>query len=211
MLFDEKVISIKPNNNQIEIITDKNKHQTRKLIVSAGAWLNQLLPDLKLPLTIERQVLYWFTNTDILLQTYLQPNALPIYIWEYKQNQTFYGFPDLGNGIKTAPHHAGRTIEPDLLSQKVSSEEIKNMSGIVDEFINIQPRFSHSSVCIYTNTPDEHFIIDFHPQYHNIIIGSPCSGHGFKFSSLTGKILCDMAVEKEVSFNLEPFAITRFG
>ncbi len=210
LLFDEKVISIQPHHNGVEIITDKNKYQTHKLIVSAGAWLNQLLPDLHLPLTVERQVLYWFANTDILLQPYLQPNALPIYIWEYEPNKLFYGFPDLGNGIKVAPHHAGRTINPDLLSQEVSDEEVKNMSGIVTEFVNIKPKFSHSSVCMYTNTPDEHFIIDFHPQYHNIIIGSPCSGHGFKFSSLTGKILADMALEKEVPFDLKPFAITRF-
>ncbi len=210
LLFDEKVISIQPHYNGVEIITDKNKYQTRKLILSAGAWLNQLMPDLHLPLTIERQVLYWFTNTDILLQPHLLPNALPIYIWEYGQNQTFYGFPDLGNGIKAAPHHAGRMINPDLLSQEVSGEEIENMSGIVNKFINIKPRFSHSSVCMYTNTPDEHFIIDFHPQHHNIIIGSPCSGHGFKFSSLTGKILADMAMEKEVPFDLKPFAIARF-
>ncbi len=211
LLFDEKVISIQPHHNGVEIITDKAKHQTRKLIVSAGAWLAQLLPDLHLPLTVERQVLYWYKNKEASLQPYLLPNALPIYIWEYGQNQIFYGFPDLGSGIKVAPHHAGRTIAPDLLSQEVSDEEIKRMSCIVDEFINIQPQFSHSSVCMYTNTPDEHFIIDAHPQYHNIIIGSPCSGHGFKFSSLTGKILCDMALEKEVPFDLKPFAITRFG
>ncbi|MDQ2751819.1 MAG: N-methyl-L-tryptophan oxidase [Bacteroidota bacterium] len=210
LLFDEKVISIHPHYNGVDIFTDKSKYQTRKLIVSAGAWLNQLLPSLHLPLTIERQVLYWFTNTDISLQPYLLPNALPIYIWEYEQNKTFYGFPDLGKGIKVAPHHAGKTINPDLISQEVSEAEVKNMSGIVDEFLTIKPQFSHSSVCMYTKTPDEHFIIDFHPQHHNIIIGSPCSGHGFKFSSLTGKILCDMAMEKQVPFDLKPFAITRF-
>ena len=211
LMYDEEVISIKPSNDSVEIVTNKNSYQTRKLIVSAGAWLNQLLPDLGLPLTIERQVLYWFTNTDISLQPYLLPNALPIYIWEYEPNKLFYGFPDLGKGIKVAPHHAGKTINPDLLSQEVSDEEVKNMSRIADKFINLKPQFSHSTVCMYTNTPDEHFIIDFHPQHNNIIIGSPCSGHGFKFSSLTGKILADMAIEKRVPFDLKPFAITRFG
>lgn len=210
LMLNEKVVSIKTEQNIITINTDKNKLQTRKLIVSAGAWLNQLLPELNLPLTIERQVLYWYKNKDISLQEFVESNALPIYIWEYRQNQMFYGFPDLGNGIKVAPHHSGKTIEPDLLSQVVSDDEIKNMNNIVDEFVNIQPQFSHSAVCMYTNTPDEHFIIDVHPKHSNIIIGSPCSGHGFKFSSLTGKILCDMALEKEVPFDLKPFAISRF-
>lgn len=75
----------------------------------------------------------------------------------------FYVFPDLGNVIKTAPYHAWRAIEPDLLSQEISGDWIKNMEGIVDRFLNVKAQFSHTTVCMYTNTPDEHFIIDFQP------------------------------------------------
>jgi sarcosine oxidase len=64
---------------------------------------------------------------------------------------------------------------------------------------------------MYTNTPDEHFIIDYYPSNKNIIIASPCSGHGFKFSSAIGKILCDMALEKQLSFDISPFRISRFS
>jgi glycine/D-amino acid oxidase-like deaminating enzyme len=73
----------------------------------------------------------------------------------------------------------------------------------------MNPVFSKSAVCMYTNTPDENFIIDYYPGSGNIIIASPCSGHGFKFSSLTGRILSDMALENDTGFDLSPFSLTR--
>lgn len=210
LLYNEVVTAIIPKNNSVEIITDKGKYQSSKLIVSAGAWLNDLLPQLQLPLTIKRQVLFWFKNTNTQLQEYLFPDKLPIYIWEYTHGRIFYGFPDLGDGIKTAPHHEGQPIHPDLLSQNVSTDEINDMKKIADKYLAMDSVFNYSAVCMYTNTPDEHFIIDYHPAYKNIIIASPCSGHGFKFSSVIGKILSDMTMEQQVQFDILPFRIGRF-
>ncbi len=211
LLYNEQVTAIRPGNNRVEIITNKATYHTRKLIVSAGAWLGDLMPDLHLPLTIKRQVLYWFLNTSAQQQPYIMPGHLPVYLWEYKPGRIFYGFPDMGKGIKIALHHEGQTIHPDQLSQQVSDEERKGMKQLMNTYLNIAARFNSSAVCMYTNTPDEHFIIDYHPIYPHIIIASPCSGHGFKFSSLTGKILADMALEKKVPFDLTPFRISRFN
>lgn len=210
LLFGETVQSIKTKNSIIEIVTDKNVFQTEKLIVSVGAWLNDLLPELKLPLNIKRQVLFWFKNENQQTQKFIEPKHLPIFIWEYNSPHIFYGFPDLGNGIKIAPHHEGQTIHPDLLSKEVYENEIAQMKNILDEYFNVDARFSSSDVCMYTNTPDEHFIIDYYPSNKNIIIASPCSGHGFKFSSAIGKILCDMVMEKQLGFDISPFRIERF-
>lgn len=74
----------------------------------------------------------------------------------------------------------------------------------------MNPRFNYATTCMYTNTPDQDFIIDEHPQNKHIILASPCSGHGFKFASLTGKILSDMAEEKKPAFNLSMFSASRF-
>jgi len=211
LLFGEAVQSIKQKNNHVEIVTSKNIFQTEKLIVSVGAWLNDLLPELKLPLNIKRQVLFWFRNENKQMQQFIEPEQLPIFIWEYNSPHIFYGFPDLGNGIKIAPHHEGQSIHPDLLSKEVYEDEIKQMKNILDKYFNADTRFSSSDVCMYTNTPDEHFIIDYYPSHQNIIIASPCSGHGFKFSSAIGKILCDMALEKQLSFDISPFSINRFS
>jgi len=84
------------------------------------------------------------------------------------------------------------------------------MQQITNQYLNITPQFNYAAVCMYTNTPDEHFIIDYHPYYPHIIIASPCSGHGFKFSSLTGKILANMALEKTIPFDIAPFSVNRF-
>ena len=198
-------------NNCVEIVTDKDVYQTSTLIVSAGAWLTQLLPGLRLPLTIERQVLYWFKNENTALQPNLVPDKLPVYIWEYERGKMFYGFPDVGDGIKIAYHHAGEKIEPaELRNQVADINEIQGIKRIAATYLEIEPSFNYSDVCMYTNTPDEHFIIDFHPSNKNIIIASPCSGHGFKFSSVIGKIISDMALKNTMQFNLKPFEIGRF-
>ncbi len=211
LFFNETVLSINQEKDHVEIVTDKNNYATAKLIVSAGAWLSQLMPELNLPLIVERQVLYWFKNDNADLQSNLLPDKLPIYIWEYEQGKMFYGFPDVGDGIKIAYHHAGEKIEPENLRKQVADKnEIEDIKQIASTYLEIEPRFNYADVCMYTNTPDEHFIIDYHPSNKNIIIASPCSGHGFKFSSVIGKMLCDMAMEQTLQFNISPFKIERF-
>ena len=207
---NEAVTGIKQLNDAIEITTSLGVYFTEKLIIAAGAWTGSFTGELKLPLTVERQVLYWFKDIATPQSVNLQPADLPVYIWEYLPQQLFYGFPDLGDGLKIAHHHAGKQIVPDELSQEVSREEIDHMQRIVSDYMDVQPAFNYAAVCMYTNTPDENFIIDFHPGNKNIIIASPCSGHGFKFSSFTGKILSDMAIGNKINLDLSPFRINRF-
>jgi len=209
--YNERVMRIIPNGNTVEIVTGKNRYTTSQLIVSAGAWLNELMPDLHLPLSVKRQVLFWMKNRDEKLQQYFSPAAMPVYIWEYAPGKMFYGFPDLGDGIKIAHHHEGIPVIPAELTTEVSEEEIEDIELILQRFLNIDAKFNYSATCMYTNTPDENFIIDHHPKHHNIIIASPCSGHGFKFSSVTGKILSCMATIQSFDNNISMFAISRFG
>ncbi len=211
ILLNETVQSIKQQNSYIEIETNKGIYQTEKLIVSAGAWLTQLMPELKLPLTVERQVMYWFKNNNAAFQPDLLPEKLPVYIWEYQRGKMFYGFPDVGDGIKIAYHHAGEKTEPENLRNQVADKnEIENIMQIAATYLKVEPSFNYANVCMYTNTPDENFIIDFHPSSKNIMIASPCSGHGFKFASVTGKILSDMATGHQTQFDISPFSIQRF-
>ncbi|MBV9962168.1 MAG: N-methyl-L-tryptophan oxidase [Parafilimonas sp.] len=210
LLLNEIVESIHIKTDWVEITTNKDTYAAEKLIVSVGAWLSDLLPELRLPLTVKRQVLFWFKNTDEQRQLFIKPEHLPIFIWQYTNEHIFYGFPDLGNGLKIAPHHEGQSIHPDLLSKEVFEDEIDQMKNILNNYFSISAVFNFSDVCMYTNTPDEHFIIDYYPSNKNIIIASPCSGHGFKFSSAIGEILSNMATEKDLDFNISPFRINRF-
>ncbi len=209
--YEEMVLNIIPQDDKIELITSKGKYHTEKLIISAGAWAGSLAAGigLHLPLTIARQALYWLTNRNSRSQPYFLPQNLPVYIWEYLPGKMFYGFPDLGAGIKIAYHHAGQPVKPDELTQKVSPQEIDDIMEIAANYFNMDPAFHSSSVCMYTNTPDSNFIIDYHPEYKNIIIASPCSGHGFKFSSLTGKLLSEMATGEKTTLDISPFSLAR--
>ncbi len=210
LCYNERVVRIIPNGNIVEIITDKTRYTTGQLIVSAGAWLNDLMPDLHLPLNIRRQVLFWMKNRDEKLQQYFSPAAMPVYIWEYEPDKMFYGFPDLGDGIKIARHHEGLPVIPAELTTEVSEDEIKDIELITQQYLNIDAAFNYSATCMYTNTPDENFIIDLHPQHRNIIIASPCSGHGFKFSSVTGKIISSIATNQSFDNDISMFTISRF-
>lgn len=208
---NEAVVKIKAGHDAIHLTTAKGNYVTEKLIISAGAWVGELVTEmgLSLPLTVARQPIYWFTNQNRRQQAALLPDQMPVYIWEYRPGRMFYGFPDLGEGIKIGYHHTGRAIQPDALEQTVSREEIDDMKAIAEQYLNMEPVFHQASVCMYTNTPDEDFIIDYHPVYKNILIASPCSGHGFKFSSLTGKLLGELAMGQAPSLDLSPFSINR--
>ena len=206
--FNEIVAQVTHNNDEVEIVTNKRKYTAAKLIVSAGAWLNELFPDLQLPLTVARQVLSWFKTTDEDSEKF-QPASFPVYIWQWEKEKIFYGFPDLGDGVKIAIHHRGKQTTPDTIDRHVTGEEINEMATLIKRYFGGHASFNYSAVCMYTNTPDKDFIIDYHPAYKNIIIASPCSGHGFKFSSAIGKLLCNMALEKPLNFDISVFNINR--
>jgi glycine/D-amino acid oxidase-like deaminating enzyme len=134
---------------------------------------------------------------------------MPVYIWEYARNKIFYGFPALENKLKIAIHHEGAITDADTIDRTVHDEEIRTLTNIISQFLDAKVRFSHAVVCMYTNTPSEDFIIDHYPGNKNIIIASPCSGHGFKFSSAIGKLLCDMIFEKTLDFDISAFSIEK--
>ena len=205
---EETVEKITPVGNGIEVKTSKARYLAGKVIVSAGAWLGDLLPELRLPLYIERQVVCWFRDAGT--GGVLRPDRMPVYIWEYMPGRMFYGFPDLGQGIKIGFHHGGRHIRADELRQDADAEELIEIRDIARTYLKIDPVFQAASVCMYTNTPDEHFIIDEYPGCPQILVVSPCSGHGFKFSSIVGKIAADWAKGQKPEFDLRPFALGRW-
>jgi len=208
--FDEQALQIVPHPTHVDVITANNRYTAQRIIISAGAWLNQLLPGMQLPLTIERQVLFWLDDAAGFLGPAFTPPRLPVYLWEYMPGKIFYGFANLGSGIKIATHNAGRAIEHGKLGNDITEGEIDEIKKLAQTYLHLNPVLNNTVTCMYTTTPDGDFIIDFHPQHPNIIVASPCSGHGFKFASFTGKILADMAIGIAVSEDISPFSISRF-
>lgn len=202
--FEELVEAWEPTPSGVRLKTDRSTYEAEQLLISAGSWLPQLTPDLQLPLVVERQVLHWFSaarNPES-----FSPDRCPVYIWEPEPGHHFYGFPDLGNGIKVAGHHHGRQVDPDTIDRTVRPSEIEAMRVLLERFLpDAAGKHLSSVVCMYTNTPDQHFLIDRHPHHAQVLIASPCSGHGFKFSSVVGEVLADLMTKGQSGLDLNLF------
>lgn len=202
--FDEPVLRVDRDARGPSVTTARDQYRARALVVTAGAWITQLFPDLALPFTVERQALFWFDVVDE--PGVFDPGACPIHLWQFDGRQFFYGFPDLGEGVKLARHHAGVTTTPHAVDRTVASHEIQDIGRLVQRFVPAADGpLRKTAVCLYTNTPDEHFWIDRHPECAEVLIVSPCSGHGFKFSSAIGEIAADWLEGRPAAFDLSLF------
>ena len=206
--FDEAVSRWESGRDGVRVFTGRGEYEAGQLLLTAGAWIQQLLPDRPLPLTVERQVQFWFEAVEPRL---FEAARCPIHIWEYDSGRHFYGFPDLGQGVKVAIHHEGEAVSPDAIRREAAPGDVEAMRAVVRRFLPAADGPVRSSaVCLYTNTPDRHFLIGRHPAHDRVLIASPCSGHGFKFSSAVGEVLADLLTEGKSRFDLGLFG-DRFG
>jgi sarcosine oxidase len=208
--FDEAVTAWSSDGQHVRVETTRGRYMASQLVVSAGPWMTTLFPTLQLPLTVERQVLVWLEpSTDV---DRYEPEHFPIYLWEYAPGHLGYGFPRLSNGVKAAVFHDGDIVhDPEAISRTVAPEEIERVR---DALRHILPRVARGElrdarVCPFTNTPDTHFLIDFHPSFPNVLISSPCSGHGFKFASAIGELQADLLIDGRGRFDVAPFRLER--
>lgn len=206
--LNDVVLKWSKSGSGVDVCTSSGRYQASQLLISAGSWIRELVPDLNLPLKIERQVLYWFDASRE--QGNFRPGKCPVYIFEFERNRFFYGFPDLGSGVKVARHHEGPSCDPNKLDREIHEHETDEMRDILSRFLpDANGPFRSATVCMYTDTPDGHFIIDRHPETPQVLVASPCSGHGFKFSSAIGEILADLLTKGESRFDLHLFQLKR--
>jgi sarcosine oxidase len=202
--FDEPVQEWAIDADSIRVSTPQGEYRARRLIVAAGAWVSSLLPALDLPFRVERQVLHWFDaarGADL----FAAPRC-PIHLWQFDGQRFFYGLPDLGRGVKVAFHHGGQATTIDEVCRDVAPEEVAAIRAVMQRFIpDANGPLRASVVCVYTNTPDEHFWIDHHPDHPQVLVASPCSGHGFKFAPVIGEILADIVQELPPRFDMQFF------
>ena len=181
-----------------------------RLVVAAGPWLPSLLGavGLSIPLEIERQLSHWFRpRVD---RGHFAPADCPIALWEMPGGDVFATFPNDGNGIKCGMHHAGAPTSPDDVDRKVSRAEDDAARAMLEQVMpGAGGDVLESRVCLYTNTPDHHFIIDW-AEHGRVLIVSPCSGHGFKFASAIGEIVAQLAMGEKSWLDLSPFSLKRF-
>lgn len=185
--------------------TPEGEFTAERLVITAGAWLGKLAPEISLPLQVERNVMHWFEP--------LAPAAdLPVYIVERPDVPLFYGFPDLGgHGPKAALHHSHVLTTPTAIDRTVAPGEGEELQRIVADWMpGVIGSIKRSAACMYTNTPDEHFVIGRHPLHEQVVIAGGFSGHGFKFVSVVGEILADLATTGSTTHPIGLFSPTRF-
>ena len=211
--FEEPILDWKSDSKSVVVRTQKREYSASKLVLTVGAWAPQFF-GLELPLRVTQQTLFWFepfSGFDL-----FRPPHFPVYIWQVSQDSEIYGFPWLAlpgepRGVKVAFFYRDLVIDPNSIRTPVESHEIDEMRDVLRTRIpNLPGKLVHAQRCLYTETPDHHFIIDRHPEYPNVILASPCSGHGYKFCSVVGEILADL-VERDASrHSLDLFSIDRF-
>ena len=213
--LSERMVSYQSFKQEIEVKTNKGSYLCKKLIFTAGPWADQLLPPLKPSLNVTRQVLAW-VNPKATKSFGL--NNFPCWMLANPIGQgLFYGFPILPtsqfggpHGMKVAYHHPGEITHPDQVNRSVTEEEKLFLSSFLKEFIpNGFDTFETVKTCLYTNTPDDHFIVDVLPENENIILAAGFSGHGFKFASIVGEVLADLATKGKTVHPIEFLQLDR--
>jgi sarcosine oxidase len=207
--FDEPVVDWTPGG-AISIRTPKGEYRSNHLILAGGAWMGAGLARVEAPLSVARQPLFWFEPRAG--RATFHPSRFPIFIWQWTEGHSIYGFPDQGEGFKVAIHHEGQTVDPDTADRSVHPGEERELVEILERLIpGAAGPVLRSAICLYTNTRDEDFILDRHPADDRVVVASPCSGHGYKFAPAIGEILADLVTQGTSRFDLTPFRNDRPG
>ena len=208
--FEEPVIGWSASASGVRIRTEQGAYRARRLAVAAGAWTPQLLPELSLPLEVERTVQYWFEPAAEHARALAEG---PAWVWELEREGTWYGFPPTARGLKAGMHfQAGRSTDVERVDREVGTAETRELRGLFARYApGTAGNLAHASVCLYTNTPDEDFILDRHPEYSDVALFAGGSGHAFKFLPVLGASLADLLTDKEPCHELSDFSIDRFG
>ncbi len=193
----------------VEVVTDGARESFDAAVIAAGPWMGELID--WLPLTVERQVLAWFAidrGAD-----WLVPERFPVFIRQADDIGDVYGFPTLdGISVKIARHHQGDGTDPDHVRREVKEDELEPLRRYVATRLRgVTPRVMRSVTCMYTNTPDGHFVIGHHPDDARVTLISACSGHGFKFAPVIGDIAADLVCDGRTSRDISHFSLKRFA
>lgn len=211
----EKVVGITPGR-PVTVKTALRSYQANTLVITAGPWTNRVLHPLgiELPLqTLRINVYYWREKVP---GSYSVSQAFPCFLSLGQAPHHIYGLPSSEYpGLMKIGYHHGDSVDPEERDCPTTFSDIQDVQ-ILCRFVRehmpgLQPKPDIVERCMYTNTPDKHFILDCHPKYDNIVIGAGFSGHGFKLAPVVGKILYELSMKLPPSYDLAPFRMSRFS
>jgi sarcosine oxidase len=182
---------------------------TRALVLSLGAWLKSALEKLGVTIRVQRNVQTWFESAT---DTYAAPDFPPFLLDREGLPAPLYGFPDFGDGVKAAFHSYGDLTDAAHLNREVDAA--RDVEPIMRAMENWMPGAAMALLsakpCLYTLTPDGHFVVDRHPDHPRLVLCGGFSGHGFKFAPVIGEIGADLALEEETRHEIQFLSLQRF-
>ena len=206
----EALLGWEPRGDGVRVVTDRTTYTADALVFTAGSWNSQLMPWLHGLATPELQVLIWMQPER---PEYFQPDSFPVFNCLVDEGR-FYGFPVFGvPGFKFGKyHHLEEQGRPDQIRRGPSRADEELLREFAARYF---PRATGPTLtlkeCMFTNAPDGHFIVDLHPEFPQVSFASACSGHGYKFASVIGEILADLAERQQSRHDISLFARSRFG
>jgi sarcosine oxidase len=206
----ERVLGWEPAGDGVSVTTDRATYTAGRLVLTAGAWMDTLMQVPRPLVTPERQVLGWFEPSRPEL---FEPARLPVFNVVVDEGH-YYGFPVFGvPGFKLGRfHHRAEVVDPDRVSREPTPEDEHVLRVFAERYFpDGAGRATSLKVCLFENSPDEHFIVDLHPECPAVVLGGGFSGHGFKFCSVVGELLADLALEGETAHPIDLFRLARFG
>jgi sarcosine oxidase len=206
----EPVLEWGTARGHVWVRTSRARYEAGKLVISAGPWASKLVPQLERLAVPERQVLAWLQPTH---PAHFEPGVFPVFNLEVEEGR-YYGFPSfLVPGFKFGKyHHLGEVVDADTANREPNEKD----EGLLRQFAR---RYFPEGVgatlmlkgCLFTNSPDRHFILDLHPEHGEVAIAAGFSGHGYKFCSVVGEIMTDLAERGESAHDVGFFGMKRFG
>jgi sarcosine oxidase len=204
---------------EVRVQTDRGEFAANRLIITAGPWAAQLLADLNIPISIRRKSLFWFATDK---PEYDVSAGFPVFLFEiphrFSLEQTpnshsvFYGFPKIDHrGVKLAEHGGGRAVDdPLVVDRSIDLNEQQRLSKVLTEWLpGVTRRVTDHAVCLYTMSPDEHFVVDRHPIHPQVVFAAGLSGHGFKFTPALGSALADLALDGKTRLPIDFLSLAR--
>ena len=196
--------------DSVTVETDGEVFTADKLIVSGGAWNKKILSDLELNIAVQasRRTIAWFKSNELLYNA----DTFPGFFGDLPSG-VFYGFPSIdGGGVKAGRYDNGDDAEPEYINREfgIYDKDEGDVRGFLDAYMpEASGRMNVGSTCLFTNTPDENFVIDLHPEHSHIAIAAGFSGHGYKFSTAVGEILSELVTEGTTEQDISLFSAKR--
>jgi sarcosine oxidase len=204
----EPVLAWEPLSKGVRVTTPRATYEADNLVISAGAWVAKLVGPLQGLAVPERQVLGWFQPRE---PAWYLPERFPVFNLLAEEGR-YYGLPVYGvPGFKVGRyHHLEQKVDPDRCDRECHSMDEQVLRTFTERYFptGAGPTMGLRA-CMFTNTADEHFVLDLHPDYPQVCIASPCSGHGFNFSSVVGEIMADLAEKGQTSHDISMHRLGR--